>query len=103
MDIPECSTLRQARISSSSFADFNNVKLMHPTINSIMKAIEATTDSARRRARRLIEAFQRCGTALTPEQQVLLGQLKRTLDDMRISNQPPVSPPDFSGWAPLGI
>ncbi len=68
-----------------------------------MKAINANTDNARRRARRVIEAFLRSGAALTPQQQGLLAELKRSLDVTRISNQTPVSQPDFGGWAPLGI
>lgn len=76
---------------------------MHQTLHIIMKAIEAATNNTRRRARRMIDSFLRCGAALTPEQQALLGQLKRTLDDNRISNQPPVPAPDLGGWAPLGI
>lgn len=35
---------------------------------TIMKTIEATTDSARRRARRLIDTFLRCGALLTPQE-----------------------------------
>lgn len=73
------------------------------TLNVIMNAIESTTESTRRRARRLIEAFLCCDAALTPQQQVLLGQLKRTLDVNNISNVPPVPPPDFEGWAPMGL
>lgn len=73
------------------------------TMYIIMKAIEATTDRARRRALRLIEAFLRCGAALTQQEQVLLGQLKRILDSNNKSDVPPVSPPDYEGWAPLGI
>lgn len=73
------------------------------TMSIIMKAIEATTDSARRRARRLIEAFLRCGAVLTPQQQVLLAELKSTLDTNCTSGVPIASPPDFVGWSPLGI
>lgn len=63
---------------------------MLQTLNIIMKTIEATTDSVRRRARRMIESFLRCA-ALTPEQQVLLGQLKRTLEAKDKSNVPSFS------------
>jgi hypothetical protein len=74
------------------------------SIHTLMKTLEATTDSARRRARRLIEKVLLCRpAAFNQHEHALLEQLKNALTAQAPIDRKPVSMPEYSGWSPLGI